>query len=55
MLKKQKFRKITLKLDEEYGSASDIAILSYSPKEMKGSNPTFNFYLRKNLKTEKTY
>ena len=42
--------KITLKLDENYGSASDIAILSYSPKEMKGSTPTFNYYLRKNLK-----
>ncbi|WP_404806305.1 3'-5' exonuclease, partial [Methanobrevibacter smithii] len=26
------------------------AILSYSPKEMKGSTPTFNYYLRKNLK-----
>ncbi len=42
--------KITLKLDENYGSASDIAILSYSPKEMRGSTQTFNFYLRKNLK-----
>ena len=42
--------KITLKLDEDYGSASDIAILSYSPKEMRGSTQTFNFYLRKNLK-----
>ena len=48
--KSKNLEKITLKLDEEYGSASDIAILSYSPKEMKGSNPTFNFYLRKNLK-----
>lgn len=42
--------KITLKLDGDYGSASDIAILSYSPKEMRGSSQTFNFYLRKNLK-----
>ena len=50
-LKKSKnLENITLKLDEEYGSASDIAILSYSPKEMKGSTPTFNYYLRKNLK-----
>ena len=48
--KSKNLDKITLKLDEKYGSASDIAILSYSPKEMKGSTPTFNYYLRKNLK-----
>ena len=48
--KTNNLEKITLKLDEDYGSASDIAILSYSPKEMRGSTQTFNFYLRKNLK-----
>ncbi len=42
--------KITLKLDREYGSASDIAILSYSPKETHYGNRSFLHYLRKNLK-----
>ena len=42
--------KIKLKLDSEYGSASDIAILSYSPKEMSSGNPTFLYFLRKKLK-----
>ncbi len=46
----KKLDKIKLKLDDEFGSASDIAILSFSPKEMKGGNPTFTYYLRKNLK-----
>ena len=42
--------KIKLKLDSEYGSASDIAILSYSPKELQYGNRSFLHYLRKNLK-----
>ena len=42
--------KIKLKLDGELGSASDIAVLSYSPKEMNNGNPTFLYYLRKNLR-----
>lgn len=46
----KKLDKITLKLDSEYGSASDIAILSYSPKEMNSGKPTFLFHLRKNLR-----
>ena len=42
--------RIRLKLDGDYGSASDIAVLSYSPKEMKSGKPTFLYYLRKNLR-----
>ena len=42
--------KITLKLDNEYGSASDIAILSYSPKEVYHGTRSFLYFLRKNLK-----
>lgn len=42
--------KIKLKLDSEYGSASDMAILSYSPKEKTYGTPSFLHYLRKNLK-----
>ena len=42
--------KIKLKLDSNYGSASDIAILSYSPKEMQYGNRSFLHHLRKNLK-----
>ncbi len=55
-LKRQKIQqgkemdKITLKLDGDYGSASDIAVLSYSPKEINFGNRTFLYYLRKNLK-----
>ena len=41
---------IKLKLDGEYGSASDIAVLSFSPKEVQHGNRSFLFYLRKNLK-----
>lgn len=41
---------IRLKLDGEYGSASDIAILSFSPKETTHGQPTFLSFLRKNLK-----
>lgn len=50
-LKKGKqIKKIKLKLDSDYGSASDIAILSYSPKELQYGNRSFLHYLRKNLK-----
>ena len=42
--------KIRLKLDVDYGSASDIALLSYSPKEVRNGNRSFLFFLRKNLK-----
>lgn len=42
--------KIKLKLDSDYGSASDIAILSYSPKERQYGNRSFLHHLRKNLK-----
>ena len=45
--------KITLKLDPEYGSASDIAILSYSPKEKQFGSRSFLFFLRQNLKNQK--
>ncbi|MBZ9570906.1 DEAD/DEAH box helicase [Methanobrevibacter sp. TMH8] len=40
---------ISLKLDEKEGSPSDIAILTYSPKEMSYGNQLFPYYLRKNL------
>ena len=46
----KKEEKIKLKLDSNYGSASDIAILSYSPKEMQYGNRSFLHHLRKNLK-----
>ena len=49
----KKIEKITLKLDSEYGSASDIAILSYSPKEKQFGGRSFLFHLRKNLKNQK--
>ncbi len=49
----KKIDKITLKLDDKYGSASDIAVLSYSPKENQFGAPSFLFYLRKNLKKQK--
>ena len=42
--------KIKLTLDSQYGSASDIAILSFSPKELQFGNRSFLFYLRKQLK-----
>lgn len=44
--------KITLKLDEEQGSASDIAILSYSPKEKQFGGNSFLYYLRRHLKKQ---
>ena len=46
----KKIEKIKLKMDMEYGSASDIAILSFSPKETQFGNRTFLFNLRKQLK-----
>jgi len=46
----KKVENIKLKLDPEYGSASDIAILSYSPKERQYSARSFLHHLRKNLK-----
>ena len=46
--------KITLKLDSDYGTASDIALLSYSPKEVQYGNRSFLFFLRKHLKRLKT-
>ena len=42
--------KIKLKLDSDFGSASDIAILSYSPKEIPHGKRSFLHHLRKNLK-----
>ncbi|WP_298520216.1 DEAD/DEAH box helicase [uncultured Methanobrevibacter sp.] len=42
--------KIRLALDSEYGSASDIAILSHSPKERQFGAQSFLYYLRKHLK-----
>ncbi len=55
-LKQEKIRqgkeieKIKLKLDSDYGSASDIAVLSFSPREISFGNRTFLYFLRKNLK-----
>ena len=49
----KKIDKIKLKLDGEYGSASDIAVLSFSPKEKQFGNNSLLFYLRKNLKQQK--
>ena len=46
----KKIEKITIKLDTDNGSASDIAILSFSPKESPYKNRSFLHYLRKDLK-----
>lgn len=46
----KQMEKIRIKLDEDYGSASDIAILSYSPKEVPNGKRSFLFFLRKHLK-----
>jgi len=40
---------IILKLDENRGSPSDIAILTYSPKEFSYGNQMFPYYLKKTL------
>ncbi|MBE6499629.1 MAG: ATP-dependent helicase [Methanobrevibacter thaueri] len=44
--------KITLKLDEEHGSPSDIAVLSYSAKENQFGSNSILYYLRKHLKKQ---
>ncbi|WP_407380464.1 UvrD-helicase domain-containing protein [Methanobrevibacter sp.] len=41
---------ITIKLDEEEGSASDMAVLTYSPQEMKFGTPTLNGHIRRQLR-----
>lgn len=46
----RKIEKIKLALDSEYGSPSDIAILSFSPKEVKNGPNSFLYNLRKILK-----
>ena len=46
----KKIKRITLKLDSDYGSASDIAILSFSPKESQYKSRSFLHHLRKDLK-----
>ena len=46
----KQMEKIKIKLDEDYGSASDIAILSYSPKEVPNGKRSFLFFLRKHLR-----
>ncbi|MDR0900340.1 MAG: UvrD-helicase domain-containing protein [Methanobrevibacter sp.] len=47
--KLRKNKEIILKLDPNNGSPSDIAILTYSPKELSYGNHLFPHYLRKNL------
>lgn len=51
--KPRKVEKIKLKLDENYGSASDIAVLTYSPKEINHGSYMFPYYLRKQLAKQK--
>lgn len=46
----KEMKKISLTLDGDYGSASDIALLSYSPKEHKHGPKSFLYLLRKQLK-----
>ena len=46
----KKEKRIKIALDSDYGSASDIAILSYSPKEMQYGTRSFLHHLRRNLK-----
>ena len=46
----KKEERIRIALDSDYGSASDIAILSYSPKEMQYGTRSFLHHLRRNLK-----
>ena len=46
----KKIEKIKLKLDSEYGSAADMAILSFSPKERSKGSRSFLHHLRKKLK-----
>ena len=49
----KQIERLTLKLDSETGSASDIAILSYSPKEKQFGNNSLLYYLRRNLKKQR--
>lgn len=49
----RKIEKIKLALDSEHGSPSDIAILSFSPKEVKNGPNSFLYNLRKILKRSK--
>lgn len=49
----KKIKRLTLKLDSEHGSASDIAVLSYSPKEKQFGNNSLLYYLRKHLKKQR--
>ena len=46
--KAKNIKNITLNLDEN-GSASDMAVLTYSPKEVKSGTPTLNGQLRRKL------
>ena len=46
----KKVDKIKIKLDSDQGSASDIAILSFSPKESPYRSRSFLHHLRKDLK-----
>ena len=50
----KQMEKIHLKLDADNGTASDIALLSFSPKEVQYGNRAFLYFLRKNLKKLKT-
>ncbi len=49
----KRIERLTLKLDDEYGSASDVAILSYSPKEKQFGNNSLLYYLRRHLKKQR--
>lgn len=44
--------KIKLELDKEHGSASDIAVLSFSPKEVNHGTYLFPYYLRNELEND---
>lgn len=47
--KNNKVDKIKLVLDDENGSASDVAVLTYSPKEINHGTYMFPYFLRKEL------
>ncbi|MCC7552900.1 MAG: ATP-dependent helicase [Methanobacteriaceae archaeon] len=44
---------ITLRLDETHGSPSDIAVLTFSPKEINKGKYSITHFLRKELETDK--
>ena len=46
----KKIENITIKLDNNQGSASDIAVLSFSPKESQYRSRSFLHHLRKDLR-----